>query len=371
MEALTTRIETLCRNDLHIVTLHRPTHREFFVTAKGRPFSELAAWLRAEDARVLSMEILGISYRDADIRRAFDDAFGPPSWPLLWSDDGCDTSTVLGGIQVWAVAGLPVKPLQHNGIVLGMLFEDDDARYCRLSGLAPADPADSLASQATQVFQTLNEALSVADMDFSHVIRTWFYNRNIVSWYNEFNGVRDHFFREMRVFDRLVPASTGVGGHNIVGAALMAGALAIQTKTDAVRAFAVPSPLQCPALEYGSSFSRAVELAYPDHRRLFISGTASICPDGKTVHLGDVDGQVERTMDVVEAILDSRGMTWADTTRAIAYFKFAADAPAFTRYAERYNLSKFPVLTMPNDICRDDLLFELELDAVTTSREAG
>ena len=135
MEALTTRIETLCRNDLHIVTLHRPTHREFFVTAKGRPFSELAAWLRAEDARVLSMEILGISYRDADIRRAFDDAFGPPSWPLLWSDDGCDTSTVLGGIQVWAVAGLPVKPLQHNGIVLGMLFEDDDLRMPRKAQL--------------------------------------------------------------------------------------------------------------------------------------------------------------------------------------------------------------------------------------------
>ncbi|MCX5758876.1 MAG: hypothetical protein NTU83_10305, partial [Candidatus Hydrogenedentes bacterium] len=95
------RIETLCRNDLHVVTLHRPTHREFFVTAKGTAFSELAAWLRAEDAHVLSMEILGISCRDADIRRAFDEAFGAPSWPVLWADDGSGTSAGLGGIQVW------------------------------------------------------------------------------------------------------------------------------------------------------------------------------------------------------------------------------------------------------------------------------
>ena len=69
-------------------------------------------------------------------------------------------------------------------------------------------------------------------------------------------------------------------------------------------AAAVPSPLQCPALDYGSSFSRAVELVAGDHRRLFVSGTASISPEGHTLHVGDVDAQVARTMEVVEAMLE-------------------------------------------------------------------
>lgn len=377
-----TRIETRQQDNLHIVALHRPACREFFVTLpmgtgtqpgadllptacnlQPTAFQELAAWLRAEDAHVLSMEVLGVSTRNAEMRRAFDQAFGVPAWPVLWADDGGGEVPALGGVQVWAVAGLPVKPLYRDGIAVGTIFEDGGARYCRLSGIAPADISVAPGVQATHVFETMRDALAAVDMDFSHVVRTWFYNRAITSWYKEFNGIRDRFFRQWNVFDGLVPASTGVGGHNTADAALMAGLLAIEPKNDAPRAFAVPSPLQGPALEYGSSFSRAVELAYPDHRRLFVSGTASIGPDGKTVYRDDVDAQVECTMEVVEAILDSRGMAWADTTRAIAYFKRADDAPAFARYAQRHGLPALPVVTMPNDICRDDLLFELELDA--------
>ncbi|HOV76169.1 MAG TPA: RidA family protein [Candidatus Hydrogenedentes bacterium] len=369
------RIETRQHGRLHVVSLSRPDHREFFVTLAGRgaetpspiqpgAFDDLAAWLRAENARVLSMEVLGMPPGNGTLRRAFDDAFGAPSWPVLWVDDGNGERSGLGGVQIWALAGLPVEPIYRNGAAIGTIFEDEDARYCRLSGIAPADISAPPEAQSEDVFESMRELLAKADMDFSHVVRTWFYNRAITSWYKEFNAVRDRRFRQWNVFDGLVPASTGVGGHNAAGAALVAGALAIEPKHGATRAFAVPSPLQCPALEYGSSFSRAVEVACPDHRRLFVSGTASISADGATLHTGDVGKQVECTMKVVEAILESRGMTWADTTRAIAYFKHAGDAPAFARYAQRHELPELPVLVMPNDICRDDLLFELELDAV-------
>lgn len=47
-------------------------------------------------------------------------------------------------------------------------------------------------------------------MDFSHVIRTWFYNNRLLDWYEEFNRARDTFFESRGVFDRLVPASTGL-----------------------------------------------------------------------------------------------------------------------------------------------------------------
>jgi enamine deaminase RidA (YjgF/YER057c/UK114 family) len=122
--------------------------------------------------------------------------------------------------------------------------------------------------------------------------------------------------------------------------------------------------LQSSARDYGSSFSRAVEVAMPDHRRLYVSGTASIDKEGRTVFLDDTRAQVRLTMEVVQAILQSRGMDWADVTRSLAYFKRAEDAPLLGTYCRDNTLAPFPVIVAENDVCRDDLLFEIEVDAV-------
>jgi enamine deaminase RidA (YjgF/YER057c/UK114 family) len=119
-------------------------------------------------------------------------------------------------------------------------------------------------------------------------------------------------------------------------------------------------------LQYGSSFSRAVEVGLPGSRRVLVSGTASIAPSGESVHLGDVDRQVARTVEVVEAILTSRGMTLDNATRAYVYFKYAKDAPAFQRYCDGRGLS-LPAIVAAMDVCRDDLLFEIELDAAASA----
>jgi hypothetical protein len=79
--------------------------------------------------------------------------------------------------------------------------------------------------------------------------------------------------------------------------------------------------------------------------------------------VGDVDAQVALTMEVVEAILKSRGMGWKDATRAIGYFKRLEDAPAFDRYCAKAGLPALPIVVSENDVCRDELLFEIEMDA--------
>jgi enamine deaminase RidA (YjgF/YER057c/UK114 family) len=192
----------------------------------------------------------------------------------------------------------------------------------------------------------MEAVLDSGGMAFSDVLRTWFYNDNILGWYREFNGVRTKFFQEKKVFEGLLPASTGVAGRNALGA------------------FEVPSPLQSSATQYGSSFSRAVELELPDLRRLYISGTASIDAQGKTVFLGDCAAQVRQTMEIVQAILQSREMDWGDVTRALVYFKRGADAPLFEKYRQEDGVPAFPAIVVENDICREDLLFEIEVDAI-------
>jgi hypothetical protein len=69
-------------------------------------------------------------------------------------------------------------------------------------------------------------------------------------------------------------------------------------------------------------------------------------------------------MQVVEAILRRQGMDWGDVTRAIAYFKHARAATAWGRLCQSRRLLPLPAVVVKNDICRDDLLFEFETDAV-------
>jgi enamine deaminase RidA (YjgF/YER057c/UK114 family) len=145
----------------------------------------------------------------------------------------------------------------------------------------------------------------------------------------------------------------------------MTDALAFVPRRSDCRAFAVSSPLQCSPGDYGSSFSRAVELASPSCRRLLVSGTAGIDSGGQTVHVGDVAAQIELTMRVVSAILESRRMSWSDAVRCIVYFKRAEDAPAFETYCRVHGLDRLPLVLTENDICRGELLFEIQVDALT------
>jgi enamine deaminase RidA (YjgF/YER057c/UK114 family) len=98
-------------------------------------------------------------------------------------------------------------------------------------------------------------------------------------------------------------------------------------------------------------------------RRLLISGTASISPAGQTLWPGDLRQQIHHTMEVIEAILTSRGFEFPDITHAIAYFKDPAGLSEFESWCAVRNLHSLPVISTHSGICRPDLLFELEADA--------
>ena len=129
----------------------------------------------------------------------------------------------------------------------------------------------------------------------------------------------------------------------------------------------LPSPLQCPALEYGSSFSRAAELRTPGWRRVVVSGTASILPGSHEVaHVGDIDAQIACTMRAVEAIYASRGMSWRDLTGALVYLKRGEFRSAWERWLAGH--PEFPRAhsrAIEADVCRPEWLFEIESDATT------
>ena len=267
--------------------------------------------------------------------------------------------------QLLLPSGTPTRLITRNGCSVGMAYEDDDALYAFLTGLLPADQTLPPEVQTRSVFEEMEAALNAVGMTFQHVARTWLYMDRILDWYDPFHRARDAFFTSRKVYDGLVPASTGIGSANLCGSAITANAIAVKPKRPgAVTVERVDSPLQCTAHAYGSSFSRAVEIGTAACRNLLISGTASIEPGGKTAHIDDPDRQLGLTLDVVEAILRSREMAWSDTARGIMYLKRPEYLPLWQAQIRKRGLEGLPIITIQADICRDDLLVELELDAV-------
>jgi enamine deaminase RidA (YjgF/YER057c/UK114 family) len=352
-----------------VITLERGHIQEHFITLTpdGNEsceslFGRAGQVVHQIGGQVVSSEVLGISAADRTHLQDFARAVDGVGLPIGWVEN--TQAHNLLGVYIWLIAGTPVVRVESDGKILGSVFEDDYARYCRLVGLLPGEVSKPRPDQASVVLQQMDSALQAKGFSFSSVFRTWFYNDDILAWYGDFNAVRTRFFTAKKVFEGLLPASTGIGGGNAASAALIAGLLALEPKGEAVQVLEVPSPFQSSATDYGSSFSRAVEVRLPDHRRIYVSGTASIDEAGKTVFIGDCKAQVSKTMEVVQAILQSRGMDWVDVTRALAYFKRAQDAPLLSQYRLEQGLAPFPVIVAENDVCRDDLLFEIEVDAV-------
>ena len=362
--------------DIDVLTLTQPSHKEFFYTvmppkeeAAADAFMRFASVVRESGAQLLSLEVFGGPGSGALQREVVRNAFGDAAFPVTWVEEKSGPATRITGIQAWGIAGIPVFPILFNGRVLGAHFDAPALRYCRLGGITPDDTTLTPKEQTAAVFQRMDEALHLCNMRFDQVMRTWFFNHKLLDWYDDFNAARDAFFQEKQICQRMVPASTGIEGANPAGAALEVGALAVVPANDAVEVCAVPSPLQCAALEYGSTFSRAAEIREPGVHRLYISGTASISPDGKTQFDGDTPAQLKRTMEVVVSILRSRGMDLSNATRAITYFKHAEDIPLFEAWRTKAGIPAFPVVLVHNDVCRHDLLFEIELDAIDTSEQ--
>lgn len=290
---------------------------------------------------------------------------GEIKWPVMYVLSESPKKPAISGIQVFAVSGKKCTPVLLDGRLAGLKYEDKDAEYCFLSDIYPDRIRSTPFEQTLQTLDIINNILSSLNMNFSNVVRTWFYLDQILEWYPEFNEARTKFYRENNIFNTIIPASTGIGASNLHGTVLVASALAIRPKHSKVLISSVSSPMQCEAYEYKSSFSRAIEITYPVYRRLLISGTASIDEDGNSVHIGNLSMQIDQTMKVLDGIIKSRGYNWNDVIRSIAYFKNLTNYQFFRDYCLHKRLPEFPVCLCESDICRDDLLFEIELDLVT------
>jgi enamine deaminase RidA (YjgF/YER057c/UK114 family) len=351
---------------LDVRFLERKNHTECWITASENSTQTITVMQNAMDyldSHVFQIVSMRMFSNRATIEQAC--AFLKAKYPqiacmpvLILQDDSIRTFN----LQIHAVAGRQRSEIYFEDEFVGCRFEDDDANYYMLK-ILPNDIKVSQFEQTQNIFNKSQTILHALGCDFSNTIRTWLFADDILAWYSDLNKARNHFFEQHDIFNKLVPASTGIGVANYYGIAMAVQVFAVKPKNNNASTQIVNSPLQCPALNYKSSFSRAVKFSTSDHSRLYISGTASIDMAGKTVFLNDTKAQLEFTMQVVDAILTEAGMNWTNAVSSMAYFKYKEDFGLFDDYCRTQNV-KIPHIKVNADVCRDDLLFELELEAI-------
>jgi enamine deaminase RidA (YjgF/YER057c/UK114 family) len=284
-----------------------------------------------------------------------------PTWLVVPENDYGPTCA----IQIHAVAGCgPSTVLSASGQPCGRLVQQGPLRYvvgCNLQSDGPGAPADQARSMLIKAEHLLTQAGgTLADMS-----RTWMWLGNILDWYGDFNRVRSEVFAARGLLrsdaSGNLPASTGIGvGPN--GPRRCAMDFCATLGGSGPR-FLLGASRQGPASKYGSAFSRAAVAQTLAGKTVYVSGTAAIDASGQTTNLGNIRGQIQDTLENVRCVLQDAGACQEDVVQAIIYCK--------TREVERVFRSQWEDLRMPYilvraDVCRENLLFEMEVTAMPT-----
>ena len=326
-------------------------------------FDSFSASPRPDADRVLGGFLLGNAPADA-----------APAWPvqrLVTPLLGADRS---GFEEAWVVPGdAPMHSGNTEGIawrrcgdLLFGVIELDEAQ------VAAAPPRSALHVASEMAYARIFRLLDAQGLP--HLWRLWNYMADIngesdgLERYRQFNmGRAEAFERAARSVVGRVPAACALG--------LAGGPLTVAFLASATPVIPIENPRQVSAFlyprDYGPrppTFSRAALAQTPGQEMVFVSGTASIVGH-QTVHPGDVRAQTAESLDNIAAVLEAAkphsrrgGFALPDLAYRV-YVRDAADL-AVVREVIAPRVGGAPVLCVRADVCRSDLLVEIEAQGI-------
>ncbi len=288
----------------------------------------------------------------------------------------------LAGVQLWGVTSQADEPavvtVGHGSRACGRVFSGPGFKALYLPAVSGTMPdgqlAGSAAEQAERMFINAESALSAHGMSYQDVIRTWIYLPHILDWYGEFNRVRTSFYKKHGIGDEkaghIFPASTGIQASPGVQECII-DLLAIKCEPGSpldVKPL-LGSRRQDRAFKYGSAFSRGMSVSWGGGQTVFVSGTASIGPDGQTRYVQLPEAQIMETLLSIAALLEPVGGALADICSATLFCKDPSIYQAFKEVTELLGVPDFPVIPVLADVCRSELLVEIEAMATPANRD--
>ena len=271
--------------------------------------------------------------------------------------------------EIWLShqALLQNKPLQNGQCgAIQYRFHDE-----LLFGVISLPELGSLQTATESAYREIFALMS--KMEYAHIYRFWNYMADI-------NGIKDDLerYRQFNVGrkDAFMAFENGIGDQLPAACALgvVDGPLTIAFLIGRVPPVAVENPRQINAFEYPEeygprtpSFSRATLLS-TENAILFISGTASIVGH-LTQHPADVLAQTKETLINLDAVIAEANRMLGKQTFDLhhiafrVYIRHAADLSVVKAEMERHIGAPVKALFVQADICRQELLLEIEATA--------
>ena len=297
--------------------------------------------------------------------------------PLRSADDLC---------EVWRVAGRPIR--LSNGaagqsrvhyrycedLLFGSITVDErlfgPGAAARTGSDDAGTDAGALSGATEMAYQEIFAVLRRTG--HRHLIRIWNYlpeiNREAggEERYRLFNSARQLAFRQSgQATAGTVPAACALGSP--AGSPISIYFLAARQSPKMIE-----NPRQTSAYHYppkfgrhSPTFSRACVLNASAGTSLFVSGTASIVGH-ETIHRGDVDAQTRETMANINALLDEANRVAGPARYSLDGLKFKvyvrrpSDLGAIEGILSRSLRPSTPIVYLQADVCREDLLVEIE-----------
>ena len=289
--------------------------------------------------------------------------------------------------QVWGETWFSEKPLitgragevdysYNSDLLFGTVSLHEAAFEVTDGGAAPLQQA--VESAYRQVFGLLDQS------GFPELLRVWNYFADIngesygMERYRQFNiGRYDAFMSCTRPTVGQVPAACALGTRT--------GPLSLAFLAGRRPLLPIENPRQMSAYryprEYGvrsPTFSRAGLVRLEDQEILLISGTASIVGH-QTLHHGDALAQARESLANISAVLGEANRVGGHgdyLPKSLTYKVYIRHAQEFTAVSQAMTEflgsdSATQVMYVQADICRADLLVEIEAGAARYNRETS
>lgn len=236
---------------------------------------------------------------------------------------------------------------------------------------------DSRLRQVQRMLERADRILRENGASYRDVARTWFYLPDILDWYAEFNKVRSEKYGAFGIMPDpgdsglLLPASTGIHAESAAGAAGTMDLIAMVGESGYCPPVKqLTNVEQLDAFRYGSAFSRAALIRTPHTSVIEVSGTAAIDQRGRSLYPGDIRSQIDCTLDKINALLRQEGASLDDICAATVFVKQPEYAPLFRKMVQARGLDDFPAVCVVADVCREELLFEIDAEALVNREPA-
>ncbi|MDR2643846.1 MAG: hypothetical protein LBC74_13770 [Planctomycetaceae bacterium] len=301
--------------------------------------------------------------------------------------------------EIWGIAGknMTVQKSKLGNVVLAQV---DMVRWFFGGDFRPQNTPIGAYNRSIDAFKNLKEQLIPNQFLIEQLVRTWIYQGHLVladkvtedgilQRYQELNRARTDFFSDTKFLNRYIPkkhkaavfpASTGIGADDVD---VVISAIAVDSLRSNFTVVPLENPNQTSAFSYGVNYSpqspkfaRGMVVNIENWCQIFVSGTASIT-SSESQYGGDPAMQTEQTLNNIAALISGENLakhglqgfeSGLDKLECVRVYVKNPDDFGVVEAICRKRLGDTPILYTVADVCRPELLVEIEGFAVTTKK---